>query len=164
MKYAVYMTCGLPGSGKSTWCLRQLNKNKDIVYISPDEEIARLSGDKGYSIEYAREAWSIALFKLENAIKDDVETIIFDSTLIKSKRRKHMISLLVEYDKEGKYFSYLVIAKETNLKKLKKINESRKEHKLDFNIIKDMHSNMKNSRPSREEGWDNIYYTDNFNI
>lgn len=81
----LYITVGIPGSGKSTWA----HKQKNCVLICPDDIRAELLGDA------SNQSNGSMIFKTAyNRITDALacgNDVIFDATSVKAKDRKRLI-------------------------------------------------------------------------
>jgi predicted kinase len=85
------LTCGVQGSGKSTWARKYASENPDILYLSTD----KLRSEMGYGEEdqsvnkliYARMSQ-----KTESALRKG-QSVLLDATFIKPDWRKEYVEL-----------------------------------------------------------------------
>jgi predicted kinase len=94
----LWLTSGVPGSGKSTWVKNKLMRDGGI-WISRDEiRFSLLEDNEDY---FAHEDEVIRLWteKIHNAIKDpEVWNVLIDATHLNDKSRKNIIDNLPEGD------------------------------------------------------------------
>lgn len=92
----LYLMCGIPGSGKSTFCRNLIEHNdKKIEYISRD--VIRFSfledGDDYFSKE--DEVFTTFVSSISDAIDDDyVDEILVDATHLNEKSRNKVLKYL----------------------------------------------------------------------
>ena len=92
MKPKVYLLCGLPGSGKSTFC-KNLSKQNNTAIYSSDEWIINLFG-KDFAHEKFQEYQAIARQKIAESAQRDLsklKNIVLDFGFWKQKGRKKYI-------------------------------------------------------------------------
>ena len=89
MKKKLYITIGLPGSGKSTWSKKIQKKEKNTIIISRDSIRTMLNG--GYAFVPEQEEYVLDLSRI--AIKKAMQAgfnIIIDETLLKTVHRAEL--------------------------------------------------------------------------
>lgn len=84
----LYIMCGLPGSGKSTYAM-QLAVKENAIVVSTDNIRELLNGDASIQ-DNAEQVFKIA-HKLILKYLDDDSNVIFDATNISYKRRMELI-------------------------------------------------------------------------
>ena len=92
----LYLMCGMPGSGKSTFCHNFIeNSDKKIEYISRDEIRFKFleDGDEYFSKE--DEVFTTFVSSISDAIDDDItEEILVDATHLNEKSRNKVLKYL----------------------------------------------------------------------
>lgn len=152
MNNNVYIMCGIPGIGKSTWIKNFKSDNK--IVISRDEiRFGLLSKEDDY---FAREEEVLIIFssKIREAIiKNKNMDIFIDAThLNKSSRRKtlNMIGLRVRSQNK-----IIAVTFPNDLKKAFKQNELREgRSKVPKGVIRRMHFQF--VPPALDEGFDEV--------
>lgn len=115
------MLIGIPGSGKSTW-INQFNKNDKYIVISPDDirrEITGSISDQSQNANVWRITKERVLKNLENG-----RSVILDSTMTDSIRRKEFIKDLPQVNLKAKVF---YVDPEVSKERIKKDIESGKD-------------------------------------
>ena len=93
-KKTVWLLCGIPGSGKSTWL--EQNKLSNSVVVSRDEIRFSIITDKDDYFDHEDEVWRQYVKKAQMAILNhDVENIYLDATHINEASRNKILNLLV---------------------------------------------------------------------
>ena len=91
----VYILCGIPGSGKSTWVLEQLRRGKCAIWCSRDfVRFGMVKSDEPY---FSREieVFNRWIANINEAITySEYEDIYVDATHLTEKARKKTVSLL----------------------------------------------------------------------
>lgn len=150
----IFMLCGLPASGKSTYA-KELAKQEKANLHSSDNMRKILFGDENINDK------NDELFKvLHKQIKLDLldnKNIVYDATNINYKRRKAFLEELNKIDCEK-----ICILIATPYEKCLEQNKLR-ERQVPEEVIKKMYLNF--YIPQYYEGWDDIRinYYDNFN-
>ena len=91
----VYILCGIPGSGKSTWVLEQLRQGQRAIWCSRD--LVRFGMVKSNELYFSREieVFNRWITNINEAITySEYEDIYVDATHLTEKSRKKTISLL----------------------------------------------------------------------
>lgn len=96
----VYMMCGLPGSGKSTFAKNLVNSG---TYISSDDIREELFGDASVQ-KNGKLVFDVFYFRAKNCLKNG-EDVILDATFIDKKSRKQMFEKL---GNDHKYIAYVI--------------------------------------------------------
>ena len=96
MQKTIFLMCGPAGSGKSTWCARQVEKDFiNKIYISRDDiRFAMVKDDEDY---FSREDEVFAQFIRDINIAllaENVEEIYIDATHLTEKARNKVLDLL----------------------------------------------------------------------
>ena len=93
-KQTIYICCGAPGSGKSTWAKALVAKTPDIVRVCPDDCRRAISGDSNnQAVSYP--AFCMAKDQMRKAF-DDGKSVVFDATNMYRKARKDFIKMARE--------------------------------------------------------------------
>jgi predicted kinase len=91
----MYIMCGLPGSGKSTWARKCVEKDKNTIIISKDAIRTMINGK--YVFDQDREVLVKEIVQsIISGLKLNVN-IIFDETNITSKKRQDLVFLAHQY-------------------------------------------------------------------
>ena len=93
MAQTLYLLCGVPGSGKSTWG-RAKAQAMNGTYISRDEVRFSLLQEGEEYFSHEEETWFIFTNKIQEAINSGVETIIVDATHNNEKSRNYLLDTL----------------------------------------------------------------------
>jgi len=100
MTKTLYVTVGLPGSGKSM-TIKARSLHLGGVIVSPDS--IAYDADGHFDQAKLSDAWKQSYAKLLSACSDGAETIVFDATLVKPDYRGAIIAI-------GRHFGYHVVA------------------------------------------------------
>ena len=88
----LYIMMGTPGSGKSTWCAKHINFQKD-VYISRDSiRFSLLAADEPY-FSHENQVYKEFINKINIALSHE-ENVYADQTSLDSRARKKLINSL----------------------------------------------------------------------
>lgn len=90
----IYILCGVPGSGKSTWARKQVEEldGKGII-ISRDVIRFSMLGDDDAYFAHEDEVFNEFIKKIQEAINDQEHTSIFiDATHLNEKNRNKVLS------------------------------------------------------------------------
>ena len=98
----LYLVCGTPGSGKSTWIAKQMKELPNSVCVSRDEERFKILREKGGAyFAFEKDVFHIFIAKINVAIKNkEVERIFVDATHLTEKARKKVLNRLELEDVE----------------------------------------------------------------
>lgn len=87
----VFILCGAPGSGKSTWANDFVKNNPNTVKVCPDDNRRAIGGDSNnQAVSYP--AFCMAKDQMRNALEAG-KCVIFDATNMYKKARKDFINL-----------------------------------------------------------------------
>ena len=146
----IIMMCGIPGSGKSTFCHRYLT---DYAYISRDQIRFSLLNDADDYFAKEKEVMKKFLEKINMCIQWGNDFIIDATHLTKSSRRKILSQLILPplYPINEVYCIYM----KTDLKLALERNSKRTGRKLvPNNVIKKMYEDLE--EPELDEGFEKI--------
>lgn len=93
MSKTLYITCGIPGSGKSTWARRKVEEGWS--WNSRDKiRFSLVAEDEDY---FSREnqVYDIFISNIQNDIYDGIENIIADATHLNGRSRKQLLDRIV---------------------------------------------------------------------
>ena len=93
MTQTLYILCGVPGAGKSTWGRAKALANNG-TYISRDEVRFSLLKEGEEYFSHEEEAWEIFINKIQKAIDEGVENIIADATHNTERARNQLLDAL----------------------------------------------------------------------
>lgn len=96
----VYITCGLPGSGKTTWAREFIKKNPGTVRVCRDNLREMFCGEYRYDKEFEALVKRTAINTLDLSIKNR-HNVIIDETNIKKEKRADWIDIISMIDKEA---------------------------------------------------------------
>ncbi len=98
----LYLVCGTPGSGKSTWIAKKMKELPNSICISRDEERFRVLREKGGPyFAYEKDVFHTFIAKINAAIKDNkIERVFVDATHLTEKTRKRVLNRLELEDVE----------------------------------------------------------------
>ena len=105
----IYILCGVPGSGKSTWARKQIEEldGKGIIISRDVIRFSMLGEDDAY-FAHEDEVFNEFIRQVQEAINDQEHTSIFiDATHLNEKNRNKVLSRLWHMDKDvviGVYF------------------------------------------------------------
>ena len=87
----VYVCCGAPGSGKSTWAKTLAEGDPRIVRVCPDDN-RRILGKGSHDQTVSYPAFCMAKDQMKKAL-DENKCVIFDATNMYRKARKDFINI-----------------------------------------------------------------------
>lgn len=95
----VYLTIGLPGSGKSTWSRKFASENKEVVIVNRDAYRSMIKGGE-YTFDFRFEPFikQATNKAIEMALEHGLDVIV-DETHIKSARRNEIVEVIRDYEK-----------------------------------------------------------------
>jgi predicted kinase len=152
----LYVLVGVPAAGKSTWVKNQVWA-KDIPVVSTDhfvEEYAKQQG-KTYS-EVFQEYMPIAVKLMANQAlicQANNLDIIWDQTSCSVATRAKKIRMLPNY------YKIAVVFKTPPTVELKERLASRPGKNIPWEVVSDMAQKLEVEPPTKEEGFDEIWYT-----
>lgn len=144
----VYILCGLPGAGKSTWSKDNVNKYNAII-LSNDYFRTMLTGKYLFSDEHELYIKKCMLDCLKNAIIDKFN-VIFDEINLTRDNRRELISFIKSIDSNCKIICVWLKENVNNLDR--RMNDSRGVPKQRWSAIIDEMKNIFES-PSIDEGF-----------
>lgn len=136
MSKTLYITCGIPGSGKSTWAKRKVEEGWS--WNSRDEIRFSLVAEHEDYFSCEEKVYDTFISNIQNDIYDGVEHIIADATHLNGRSRKQLLDRLTlnEYKVVYVYFDIpLEVAIERN-----KLREGRA--RVPDTVIKKMYNSL----------------------
>lgn len=124
MKKEVIITCGIPGSGKSTWRDAFLKAQSGFLLIHPDSIRKELTGSEEDQSKNA-EVFKLAFSRMDVALKNGM-SVLFDSCAQNRERRKPIIKIAKQNGAEVRAVSFKVsleLAKQRNSKRERVVPE-----------------------------------------
>ena len=151
-----YQLVGVPCAGKSTWIKNQ-DWAKDIPVISTDNFVEAYAKEQGktYS-EVFDEYMPIAVKLMANQVlicKANNKDIIWDQTSTTVETRAKKIRMLPDY------YKIAVVFPTPEPEELARRLSSRAGKVIPPHVSEVMASQLKNEPPTKEEGFDEIWYT-----
>jgi predicted kinase len=145
----VYLLIGTPGCGKSTWISNQNFPSTETTIVSMDDIREELTGDTSDQSKNAQVA-SIAKSRYEKALENEVAIVVWDATNAQRKYRRALIDLAKNngYEVVGVWFDIPL--------ELSKIRNKKRKRVVPDEVIDRMYKSLKDTPPSREEGFDII--------
>lgn len=153
MKSKVILTCGVPAAGKTTWAENFIKNKTDSYVIETDAIRKELTGSYEDQTQN-KEVFKIAHARLGEALRDNIEYIVFDATNLKVWSRDAIIEIAKKYKAEV-HCVYFSVPLATCFKR----NDERERHVPDH-VIVHMFSTMET--PTIEEGFDSIKVIKNY--
>ncbi|MFW6247427.1 MAG: AAA family ATPase [bacterium] len=93
----VYLTIGLPGSGKSFWSRQKAHEDERTVIINRDAFRTMIKDNYTFDLMYEPFIKASSNRSIEEALKYGLD-IIVDETHIKKERRKEIIQVIKNYE------------------------------------------------------------------
>jgi tRNA uridine 5-carbamoylmethylation protein Kti12 len=93
----VYITVGLPGSGKSTWSKKFAKENENVIIVNRDSFRSMIKDEYTFNFRYEPFIKELANVALGNALERGLDVIV-DETHIKSARRKEIIEVVRNFE------------------------------------------------------------------
>lgn len=149
----LYVTVGVPGSGKSTWIKNQIWA-LGLTVISTDEFVEDYAKECGFTYsqvfdDYMPKAIELMLDKVDYANRNNLD-IIWDQTSTLIKTRTNKIRMLPDY------YKIAVVFKVPQTEELQRRLASRPGKVVPWNVVELMIAGWQ--EPTMQEGWDEIWY------
>jgi predicted kinase len=97
----VFVTMGIPGSGKSYAVDRLFGNEDNLAVIRPDDIRAELCGDAADQSRNS-DVFSVAHARLRDALMDEkIDWAVFDATNIKKFARQNLLAICQEFGAEA---------------------------------------------------------------
>jgi predicted kinase len=151
----VYVLVGVPASGKTTWINNQTWID-DCVMVSTDEFVEDYAKQCGLTYsevfdDYMPTAVELMLDKVVWA-RDNDKDIIWDQTSCSIATRAKKIRMLSDY------YKIAVVFKTPSTIELQERLASRPGKNVPWEVVSDMAQKLEVEPPSKEEGFDEIWY------
>lgn len=93
---ALYILCGIPGSGKSTWARKIVNEygNDKVAWVSRDKIRFNLVKPEEEYFSRETEVMDKFITEIQNAIEDHIPFILADATHLTRKSRMQLLNRL----------------------------------------------------------------------
>jgi predicted kinase len=152
MELKVYILCGAPGSGKSTWGKNMVEVNPEIVRLCPDDFRAKFgTGEADQTV--SAQAFSATKSGMKETLFHG-KSVLIDATNMYRKTRKDFIDIAKEFDA-----TIIAVVFEADKQTLLSRNQKRGEEG-GRNVPEWVIDNMlsKYQTPSRSEGFNEIKF------
>jgi len=151
----LYVLVGVPASGKTTWINNQ-NWIDDCVLVSTDDFVEAYAKECGLTYsevfdEYMPTAVELMLDKVVLA-RELGKDIIWDQTSCSIATRAKKVRMLPDY------YKIAVVFQTPSTNELKQRLESRTGKNVPWGVVSDMAQKLEVEPPSKEEGFDEIWY------
>lgn len=147
----IYILCGLPGSGKSTWSKNNY-KEKNAIILSNDYFRTMLTGYYLFDESYEKFIHKCMKECLKTAVNDKFN-VIYDEVNLTRNDRADLISFIRNIDSANKIICVWLQENKNNVDR--RMNDSRGVSKQRWvEIITEMSNKF--DEPSLEEGFDEI--------
>lgn len=143
------MMIGVPGSGKTTFA-RQAAELLELTYVCPDDIREELTGDVRDQSKN-EVVWQEARRQVQEALEAD-KSVIIDATYTKEVDRHKDIATFREYGARA----VIGVFVDTPVDVAMHRNSKRKDNKVPPYVIRRMQTNLVNSPPSKEDGFDEV--------
>lgn len=108
MSKTLWIACGIPGSGKSTWIREHINKTNSIHCSRDEVRFAMLKDNEDY-FAHEDEVWCAWIKQIKDGLENpEVENIYVDATHLNNKAREKVLKELITYDFDIKYLVFAV--------------------------------------------------------
>lgn len=146
METTLYITVGVPGSGKSTFAKDFISKHPEIKYLSSDELRAKFgSGEEDQSV--TPQVFGFIKNKTKNALSNG-KSVLVDSTAVTERNRKDFVNIAKETG--ARLVAFVFLTKESEVKRRNLLRD----RKVPEWVIDKMLKSFK--IPTRNEGFDEI--------
>ena len=146
----LYITIGIPGSGKSTWS-EKFCKENGYIRLSTDEYRKKLFGDVDCQTKN-KELFEALYSDLKQCLKNG-QNVVFDATSITKADREKIFTYLKDVEDLKIYAAYFPVSLEVSFER----NRKRERH-VSEDVIKMMYEKL--NPPTLDEGFTEII---NFN-
>lgn len=155
-KKKIFLLCGIPGSGKSTWVKKNVWGDNAKIISRDEIRFSLLSDDDEY-FEREHLVWKMYVKQANEAIlNDNIEDIILDATHLNEKSRSKIMKEIIENAKKkdcGIYTITMIVPLD--------IAQERNSHRtgrshVPENVIENMALSF--TLPKKEEGFDETFY------
>ena len=149
----LFVLCGLPGAGKTTYCKMMVKNHKKLIHISRDEIRFDLLKEGEDYFSHEREVTKLFWEKINNALEKGY-SVLADQTSLTVKSRLWLMNHIDIVDTKF----VCVTINENNLKLALERNKQRYGTKtyVPEKVILRMHDNYES--PAAEEGFEAIYH------
>ena len=150
---SLWLTAGLPGAGKSTYCEEELNVNSRDVWVSRDLIRFKLVKENEEYFSRENEVFYTFIQRAQAALNaPHIDRVFVDATHLNPKARKKVLNALVIPDHVDVNCLFFDVPIETCIERN---NQRKGRSKVPESVIRNMAQTL--IKPTKEEGFDNIY-------
>lgn len=150
----LYLLVGVPGSGKSTWIVKQ-EWAKDCHIASTDNLVEEYASSVGSTYSAVFQAYMPTAVKLmREQIRSARKTgkdIIWDQTNTSELSRRKKLRSLKDY------YKIAVVIQTPEIEELRKRLASRPGKAIPWRVVSSMAKQLQNEPPTKDEGFDEIW-------
>lgn len=123
----LYMLCGIPASGKTTWAHKMIEKNRDWAYISRDEVRFTIIKEEDDYFSKEKQVFEKFVSQIANLLDNpEIPCVIADATHINERSRSKLLWAIKEKRKKDAPLEVVMIFFDTPLEECMRRNAQRK--------------------------------------
>lgn len=110
----LYVMCGAPGSGKSTWAKRELVPKVNTVYISRDEVRLSIITDEEHYFSHEDEVYNIFVKRIAAGLQEGMN-VIADATHLGNSARTKLVKALAKAGVQNNMYNIIFVQMGTSV-------------------------------------------------
>lgn len=123
----LYMLCGIPASGKSTWARKMLEKNRDWAYISRDEVRFTIIKEEDDYFSKEKQVFQKFVSQISSLLDNpEIPCVIADATHVNESSRSKLIHAINSCRKTKTPLKIVMVFFDTPLEECLRRNAERK--------------------------------------